>query len=86
MSGSEECRSGGERGVALQVRDGAHAGLLSVTYLPPGSTVRLAPGAQAAVTASGGTVAVFSSPESDGDVAPFADRIDAVVAYLAPRL
>jgi hypothetical protein len=83
---TQECRSGGERGVALQVRDGEHAGLLSVTYLPPGSTVRLAPGAQAADTASGGTVAVFSSPEREGDEAPIADRIDAVVAYLAPRL
>ena len=83
---TQECRPGGERGVALQVRDGAHAGLLSVTYLPPGSAVRLAPGAQVAVTASGGTVVVFSSPERAGDVAPYADRIDATVAYLAPRL
>jgi hypothetical protein len=83
---TQECRPGGERGVALEVRDGERAGLLSVTYLPPGSTVRLAPGAQAAATASGGTVLVFTTPERDGDRPPFDDRIDAVVAYLAPRL
>ncbi len=81
-----ECRPGGERGVALEVRDGASAGLLAVTYFPPGTAVELAPGAWAASTASGGTVLVTTRAAREGDPPPFADRLDAVVAYLAPRL
>ncbi len=81
-----ECRPGGERGVALEVRDGASAGLLSVASLPPGSAVAAAPGARVAPTASGGTVVVASRADRAGDPPPFADRLDAVVAYLAPRL
>lgn len=83
---TQECRPGGERGVTLQVRDGERAGLLSVTYLPPGSTVRLTADAQAAATTSGGTVLVFSTPDRVGERPPFDDRIAAVVTYLAPRL
>ena len=39
-----------------------------------------------APTASGGTVVAYSWGGRAGDAAPFADRLDAVVAYLAPRL
>ncbi len=81
-----ECRPGGERGVALEVRDGASAGLLSVTYLPPGTAVAPAPGARAAPTASGGTVLVAARADRADGAPPFADRLDAVAAYLAPRL
>lgn len=81
-----ECRPGGERGLALEVRDGTAAGLLSVTYLPPGTAPRPAPGVLSAPTASGGTVLVWSDAGRLGDPAPFAARLDAVVAYLAPRL
>ncbi len=81
-----ECRPGGERGVALEVRDGGSTGLLSVTSLPPGTAVAPAPGARAAPTASGGTVLVVARADPAGGPPPFADRLDAVVAYLAPRL
>jgi hypothetical protein len=81
-----ECRPGGERGVALEVSDGASSGLLSVTYLPPGSAAAVPAGARSAPTASGGTVLVSSRPERQGQPAPLADRLDAAVAYLAPRL
>ena len=55
-------------------------------------TCRLAPvteppdGARAAPTASGGTVVVASRADRAGDAAPFADRLEPAVAYLAPRL
>jgi hypothetical protein len=77
-----ECRPGGERGVALE----AGGGVLVVTYLPPGPVTEPPDGARSAPTASGGTVLVSSRPDRAGDAAPFADRLDAVVAYLAPRL
>src|SRR5690349_17008258 len=88
-----ECRPGGERGVALEARDGSTTGLLSVTYLPPGEVVP-PPGIaeppaaviRSAPTASGGTVLVASRAERAGDPSPFADRIGDVAAYLAPRL
>jgi hypothetical protein len=81
-----ECRPGGERGLALEVRDGASAGLLTVTSLPAGQAVRADDGARTAPTASGGTVLVASRSTRAGDPAPFADRLDAVLAHLAPRL
>jgi hypothetical protein len=83
---TQECRPGGERGLALEVRDGATSGVLSVTYLPAGTVPRLAPGARSAPTASGGTVLVSTGDVGGGKPAPFAGRLDAVVAYLAPRL
>jgi hypothetical protein len=83
---TQECRPGGERGLALEVRDGATSGVLSVTYLPPGTVPSLVPGARSAPTASGGTVLVSTGDVGGGQPAPFAGRLDAVVAYLAPRL
>src|SRR3954447_2768657 len=77
-----ECRPGGERGVALEVG----GGVLVVTYLPPGPVTEPPDGARSAPTASGGTVLISLRPDRAGDAAPFADRLDAVVAYLAPRL
>lgn len=77
-----ECRPGGERGVALEV-DG---GVLTVTYVPPGPAGQLPEGARTSPTASGGTVVVASRAQRAGDSEPFADRLDAVVASLAPRL
>jgi hypothetical protein len=77
-----ECRPGGERGVAQEVG----GGVLVVTYLPPGPVTEPPDGARSAPTASGGTVLVSSRADRSGDAAPFADRLDAVVAYLAPRL
>ena len=77
-----ECRPGGERGVALEV-DG---GVLTVTYLPPGPVATAPDGAQTAPTASGGTPFWCRAPERAGDPAPFADRFEAMVVYLAPRL
>jgi hypothetical protein len=88
-----ECRPGGERGLALEVRDGATSGLLTVTSLPPGEVVD-PPGiaeppaavARSAPTASGGTVLVVSRAERASDPSPFAGRLDAVVAAVASRL
>lgn len=83
---TRECRPGGERGVALEVRDGDRSGVLSVTYLPPGASEEQAMGALSAPTASGGTVVVSSRAEESGERPPFADRLDSVLAYLALRL
>ena len=77
-----ECRPGGERGVAVE----AGGGVLSVTYLPPGAAAQRVEGARSAPTASGGTVVVASRPGRAAAPEPFADRLDAVVAFLAPRL
>jgi hypothetical protein len=81
-----ECRPGGERGVNVEVGDGTAAGLLTVTYLPPGAAVSLAEGGLSAPTASGGTVIVSSRADRRGSAAPLADRLPDVVSYLAPRL
>jgi hypothetical protein len=85
-----ECRPGGERGVNVEVRDGAATGLLTVQYLPPGARPEpvegAVEGAVVAPTASGGTVLVSSRPEEPGDAAPLADRLPEAVSYLAPRL
>ena len=77
-----ECRPGGERGVALETG----SGVLTVSYLPQGSAGPFSDGARTAPTASGGTVVVSSRATRSGDPAPFADRLDSVAAYLAPRL
>ena len=79
---TQECRPAGERGLALEVP----GGLLSVTYLPPGATPQIVDGARVAPTASGGTVVASSRPGQEGGPAPFADRLDRLVADLAPRL
>lgn len=83
---TEECRFGGERGVNLEVRDGANAGLLTVQYLPPGTAIKPVEGAVVASTASGGTVVVSSRGDGPGTPAPFADRLEALATQLAPRL
>jgi hypothetical protein len=80
-----ECRPGGERGVNLEV-DG---GVLTVQYLPPGGApAAVGAGAVSATrpTASGGTVTVAVRAMKPGGPVPFADRVDAVAAHLAPRL
>jgi hypothetical protein len=83
-----ECRTGGERGIAVEVDDDTTGtdGLLAVRYLPPGTAAAPLPGAVSKPTASGGTVIATSRPSEVGDPAPFADRLPAVVAYLAPLL
>lgn len=82
-----ECRPGGERGLALEVVDDGRRGLLSVTYLPPGESTAFAPYGPSAPTASGGTVVVSStSTEPGGGAPPFADRLEALTAFLAERL
>jgi hypothetical protein len=81
-----ECRPAGERGVNLEVRDGAATGLLMVQYLPPGVQPERVEGAVIAPTASGGTVVVSSRGERAGAPAPFADRLDTLADQLAPRL
>jgi hypothetical protein len=80
-----ECRPRGERGVNLEVRDGAATGLLTVQYLPPAAQPELVEGAVVTPTASGGTVVVSSRAESDGP-APFADRLAGLATHLSPRL
>jgi hypothetical protein len=80
-----DCSFAGDRGVSLEVRDGAATGVLAVRYLPPGAA-DMVPEGRRAPTASGGTVVAYSWGGRAGDAAPFADRIDAVLAYLAPRL
>ena len=83
-----ECRPGGERGLALEVHDGATSGVLG--HLPARRDRRRGAargGGRSAPTASGGTVLVASrGRRGAGDPAPFAGRLDAVVAALAPRL
>jgi hypothetical protein len=81
-----ECRPGGERGVNLEVRDGAVPGLLTVQYLPPGVAPDLVVGAVSAPTNSGGTVVVIVRGDGPDAPAPFADRPDTLVTQLAPRL
>ncbi|HYH32501.1 MAG TPA: hypothetical protein VD903_19185, partial [Pseudonocardia sp.] len=81
-----ECRPGGERGVNLEVRDGAATGLLTVQYLPPGAQPEPVEGAVVAPTASGGTVVVSSRAEQPDAPAPFGDRLDELTTHLAPRL
>jgi hypothetical protein len=76
-----QCRPGGERRVALQVE----GGVLTIAYLPPGWALTVED-ARTAPTASGGTVVVLSRASRTSAPAPFADRLDGVVTYLAPRL
>jgi hypothetical protein len=81
-----ECRPRGERGVNMEVRDGAATGLLTVQYLPPGAQPEHVEGAVVAPTASGGTVVVSSRGERADAPAPFADRLDSLATHLSPRL
>ncbi|MHA6792208.1 hypothetical protein ACVGVM_01600 [Pseudonocardia bannensis] len=86
-----ECRPGGGREVHLDVADGAATGLLSVVYSAPGAPAPeqgLPVGwvRAGAPTASGGFVSVTTRAAADSGAVPFADRVDAVVAELAPRL
>ena len=81
-----ECRPRGERGVNIEVRDGAATGLLTVQYLPPGAQPEHVEGAVVAPTASGGTVVVSSRGERAGAPVPFADRLSALATHLSPRL
>jgi hypothetical protein len=81
-----ECRPAGERGVNVEVRDGAATGLLTVQYLPPRAAVQPSEGALTAPTASGGTVVVSSRPDRPNGEAPLKDRLEQAVSYLAPRL
>ncbi|MDN5747667.1 MAG: hypothetical protein L0H64_03995, partial [Pseudonocardia sp.] len=79
-----ECRPRGGRGVNLEVDDAGTTGLLTVRYLPPGTAADV--DGVTAPTASGGTVLVSTRPGGPGGTAPFEGRLDAVAAYLAPRL
>ncbi|TQM06388.1 hypothetical protein [Pseudonocardia kunmingensis] len=81
-----ECRPGGERGVNVEVRDGAADGLLTVQYLPPGAQPEPVEGAVVAPTASGGTVVVSSRGDGPGTQAPFEDRLEDLATHLSPRL
>jgi hypothetical protein len=83
---SDECLPAAQRYVTVEVDDAGRRGLFGVSYLPPGSAVKLVDGAVSAPTASGGTVVVFARPVGGGAAAPFADRLSAVAAFLAPRL
>ncbi len=83
---TDECRPGGERGVSVEVGDGAAAGLLTVIYRPPGASVSLAPGAVSAPTVSGGTVIAGLRSAAPGGAVPFEGRLAAVAAFLAHRL
>jgi hypothetical protein len=84
-----ECRPGGERGLALHVVDAGVAGLLTVDYLPPGT----APGSPdpdtvsaTGPTASGGTITVTARSDEPGALPPFAQRVEELAGFLAPRL
>jgi hypothetical protein len=83
---TDQCLPGAQRYLALEVDDGGVHGLFGVSYLPPGTIPSLVEGAVSAPTASGGTVIVHSRADAAGSSAPFADRVDAVAAFLAPRL
>jgi hypothetical protein len=80
---TDVCLPGSERYLSLGLTGG---GLLTVSYLPPGTVAAPTSGNErSAPTASGGTVTVGSSPVGGGP-APYEDRLTAVLAYLAPRL
>jgi hypothetical protein len=85
---TEECRAGGAREVSLEVVDGTASGRLTVASLPAGAPPLQAQEAAVATapTASGGTVVVRSQGDGPGAPAPFAGRLDAVAAALAPAL
>ena len=69
------CLPGTQRYVSLELG----GGVLTVAYLPPGTTPSLAEGASSAVTASHGTVVVTPAPG-------YGDRVPALLGYLASRL
>jgi len=80
------CLPGGQRYVTLEVDDTGVAGLLVVSYLPPGTVADAVAGELTAPTASGGTVIVSSRPAQPGGPVPFEARLDTAAAYLAARL
>ncbi|WP_214406947.1 hypothetical protein [Pseudonocardia lacus] len=82
---TDVCLPGTHRYLALEAADGAARGVLTVSYLPPGTVAEVAPGALVAPTASGGTLLVGSTADGPG-AAPFADRLQTVLDHLAPRL
>lgn len=75
---TDVCLPGRDRYLALQVP----GGVLTVSYLAPGSIPAVVQGALLADTASGGTLIVHSTADRAG----FADRLPELVAFLAPRL
>lgn len=79
---TDVCLSGRNRYLALQVP----GGVLTVSYVAPGSIPAVVQGALLADTASGGSVIVHSTADPAGARAPFADRLPELVAFLAPRL
>jgi hypothetical protein len=83
---TDVCLPGTQRGVNLEVTDGGSTGLLTVTYLPPGTQASLVRGAISAPTASGGTVIISSEAVGSERPAPFAGRLPSVLAFLAARL
>jgi hypothetical protein len=73
--GTDVCLPPAERYLRAQLA----GGVLTVSYLPPGTVASLRPGALSAPTASGGTV-IVSGPDA------LADRLPAVLEFLAARL
>lgn len=83
---TDVCLPGSRRGLSLEVDDGGATGLLTVTYLPPGTAVTAAEGVTATPTASGGTVLVGARGTGSGAPVPFEGRLGALAEHLAPRL
>jgi hypothetical protein len=78
------------RAAGFEVRDGARSGLVSVTVLAPGVTMSFPPQPAGAVdlpqrSKSGGTVWVFSTPDTGTTEAPFASQLPRIAADLAAR-
>jgi hypothetical protein len=72
---SDICLPGTQRYLSIELG----GGVLTVGYLPPGTSASLAEGASSAATASHGTVTVSPAPG-------YADRVPMLLQYLAPRL
>jgi hypothetical protein len=72
---SDICLPGTQRYLNLELG----GGVLTVAYLPPGTTASLSPGASSAATASHGTVIVSPAPG-------YANRVPKLLQYLSPRL
>ena len=72
---SDICLPGTQRYLSIELG----GGVLTVGYLPPGTSASLAEGASSAATASHGTVIVSPPPG-------YTDRVPILLQYLAPRL
>jgi hypothetical protein len=72
---SDICLPGTQRYLSIELG----GGVLTVGYLPPGTSASLAEGASSAATASHGTVIVSPAPG-------YTDRVPILLRYLAPRL